>query len=434
MLNSAGDAKKFKQERPFTPAKRFVGDLESPMPGALAASIIKIGPIGRRRTFILENARAMALERITMIAGGVEYSGWKRVEVRAGLAQAARSFEVATTEIVGAFQSPFDVWHFPPFTGIAVATKRESSSQPGETLCAGFVDDYLPAAGAEEHSVTITGRGKGGIIVDSAPDHETGAFEDRTVLQILQELAAPYGIEVKADAVAILAASQVVPLFQLRRGESTWAEMTRLVGDYAVVLSGQADGSIAITRAGTGRHAGAIAQGDMAGAIKIKEMNARLSAGGRFSEYRVIYQNAIGVEDENLEGEATAKDEGVPFHKVREVIAATEMDQHRAQSLATWMAVRAAGEGTQATVTVPGFRDVAGTLWMPGNLVFVFSPFLKLEADMVVVEAVFSQDDQRGTITTLTVADPRSFYGESPSQSGSGDVWKFGVPKFWGVF
>jgi hypothetical protein len=47
--------------------------------------------------------------------------------------------------------------------------------------------------------------------------------------------------------------------------------------------------------------------------------------------------------------------------------AATELDAKKAQALARWTALRAAGNSTQATVVVLGFRDIAGKLWEPGT-------------------------------------------------------------------
>ncbi len=355
-------------------------------------------------------------EEVSVIAGGIKYQGWEKVIVTAGLNQEACGFEIATTEIIESLRSPFDVWNFPPGTAISV------HASGGDLMCSGLVDTYAPSAGPEYHSVVIMGRGTSGILVDASPYHATGLFEEKTVLQIISALAAPYDVPIGVFHAAE-AASAMVPIFQLRRGETVWEEASRLVGDYAATLMGQRDGSLAIARASPIRHAGAISQLDMPNSIPIKEMSAVITDVARFSDYSVIYQTSRGVEDFNLFSEGVAKDPGVKRFRFKEVIAATEMDQKRATLRAKWAASRGAGESTRATLVVPGWRDAGGSIWHAGHLVFVVSPFLKLAGDMLIVNATFSQDNNAGTVTTLTLMDPRAFGGSASAQSDSDELW-----------
>ncbi|MCI0556393.1 MAG: hypothetical protein L0287_36085, partial [Anaerolineae bacterium] len=204
----------------------------------------------------------MSFEIITFRANGREFQGWESVTVTAGIAQAAREFEIATTEIIKANESPFDKWNFPPFTRGAVYATSNQSASGGDLLVEGIVDEYLPDMGPESHTVVIKGRGLSSSVVDSSAKHETGRFENQSVLQILQTIAKPFGVNVQPVGTAASVVSAIVPVFQLRRGERAWTEMTRLINDYAVALSGMADGHLMLLRAGIGRHAGGIAQGD----------------------------------------------------------------------------------------------------------------------------------------------------------------------------
>ncbi len=362
---------------------------------------------------------SQAYEKISFHANGREFLGWESVRVTAGLAQDSIDFEISTTEIISAFESPFDVWHFPPGTVCEVFAS-------GDLLVTGKVDSYLPRMSPVEHSVTITGRSNGREIADSSPDHPSGRFEQKTVHAIISELSKPFGVAITVAGVAAEAANAVVPLFQLRRGETVWSEAMRLIGDYGATLMGLPDGTVQISRAGAGRQSGGIAQGEMPGTVPIEEASAQLSGEGRFQQYRVIYQTALGTDGDLFEGEAIVEDSGVEEFRLSEHQAATEMNPARAAALAKWTASRAAGYSMQATLVVRGFRDTGGNLWKPGNIVFVHSSFLKLDADMVIVEAIFSQDNDRGTITTLTVMDPRSFFGEA-GNSNSGPIWDFPI-------
>lgn len=350
----------------------------------------------------------MAFERIAMTANDREFEGWTSVEVVAEWGAATRTFNIQVTEVGGFGNGGYTKWHFPPSTPVTLLAT-------GSLMLTGSVDMYNPHISATDHTVTITGRGEGKGIVDCSVKHATGQFENKTVLQIAQELAAPFGVTIAAAASAASAAAAVIPWFQVQRGATVWSQIMRLLPQRGATLTGQDDGSVAIMRCEAIEHAGGLIEGE-----NIIDAAAEWDDSGRFEDYEVTGQSSIGTEDENFEvsGEAS----GAPMEQYRytETIDQAETDAGRAREHATWQMLRAAGLCRQASITVPGFRDGAGKLWVPGQTVFTFSPSLKLEQPMMIKSAAFIQNAEEGTVTHLTLVDPRTGGGSGGDYDGGG--------------
>lgn len=353
----------------------------------------------------------MAYETIHMSAGGKDFTGWTAVSVTAEMGTVPRTFDIQVTEIGPFGISPFSIWHFPPSTPVSLTAN-------GDLLLTGHVDDYAPAGDAESHTVTIRGRGYGGGYVKNSVFHPTGQWENKTILQIAQDMGKPFGVTVKVAASAAAAAAELIPWFQIRRGSSPFVELMRLLPQRGVTLTENEQGQVVLTRAEAQTHSGGLIQGR-----NILRMAAVLSDAGRFEKYIVTGQESIGTEDENheVEGEAGGPPAGSNF-TFNEVIDMSETNKARAQAHAEWRKLRAAGLSRSADITVPGFRDDGGKLWTPGWNVFVMAPWLKIEQAMMIKTATFVQNDQEGTVTNLSLVDPRAFGGKS-GQIGSGEDW-----------
>jgi prophage tail gpP-like protein len=360
----------------------------------------------------------MSFELIEIVAEGMRYAGWKSVSVRAALNEAARSFDVEVSEVGEDWgTSPFATWRFPPNTPVEVLAS-------GNLLVSGYVDDYSPSGDAMSHDIRIAGRGRGADFVDCSCVHPTGRFEEATVEEIAQGLDA-FGVGIRME----VEPGPPVPWFQVRQGSSPHSEMMRLLAQRQLTMKGAADGSIVITRAGEKRHGGGLIQGE-----NILSMSATLSARDRFSEYIVKGQSAVGTSAKrDLQVEARAIDPTVPRYRPKVLVDQADTDRTRAETRANWERKRASGHSAKADITVPGFRDRDGTLWEPGQLVFVLAGWLKIHAEMLIEAVEFSQDDRGGTTSRLTLIDPRTYAEENasekkaPAKTGaadeSGDEW-----------
>lgn len=347
----------------------------------------------------------MTIESVSVRFNGQSYYGWTDVEVDAGAAKAARSFTVKVTEPGGANESP---WIFPPGAAVDVMARED-------LLVRGYVDDYAPEMSEKSHSITVSGRGKGQDFIDCSPyRHATGRIEDKDLLGIAQELD-EFGVGISSE----ISGLEKIPWTQVRQGESAFEHVARLAQAQGVLLTGQADGSIKLMRAGQKRHAGALVQGQ-----NIEKGSAKLSMAGRHSKIKVKGQSATGTGKGSTRIAAEATDENVPRHRPKVIIAEGETDNKRAKKRAKWEASRRAGESTTASLTVFGWRDEAGVLWEPNRLVYVSAPFLRLEQDLAIKNVKFCQGHGSKTVAHLSLCDPRALGGKKPGKTKSDQNWE----------
>lgn len=354
----------------------------------------------------------MAFENVTVVADGFEYSQWKAVTITAALNEASREFVAVVAEptpdgLIGAL---FDAFPLLPNTKIEVYGT-------GQLIFTGYVTEYGPSYDdAPSHDVRITARSLSQDYVDTSVDHDTGFFEDRTDQDIAEEIGPPQ-VPVTTDTDP----SKPLPNFQVRPTDSPHTAMMRILPDTGKTMKGGVDGGIVITKPGQKRHATGLIEG-----VNIKRAEALLTSNALFKTYKVRGQNSVGTKEQNLRPEGVATDPSVKRERTKIFPNFRQSSTQTAQQQAEWAARRARGFAYKALITVAGWREFPfGPFWEPGFLVYVFSPWLKLNQDMVIEKAVFSQADApEGTTTVLSLVDPRAYNPDAKVTSKSGSEWK----------
>ena len=330
-------------------------------------------------------------ELVTVVAGGAVYTGWTRVQVSAGIDQAAREFSIETTERVGE-------WKFPPGTPAQIFAN-------GDLLVDGYVNAYEASGDDSSHSISIRGRGKGQDIVDSSAEHDTGHFENETPGEVLKKLDKfAVGITPKVPLAK-------VPYMQIMQGETVFQFGERYLRDQGATMMGMPDGSIDITNASVARpHFGILMEGR-----NIKSFQVSLTDAGRHSRYIVKGQNRLGTGTGSLRIKQEVRDSGVKRDRPRIIASELDTDDGRARKRADHEKERAAGKSISAAVQTQGFRDLAGELFAPNRLIYVHAPILMhLSMAMLIERVEFSQDGS-GSLTQLTLVDPRAYKGQKQS-------------------
>lgn len=345
----------------------------------------------------------MGDEVVTIRAGGMLWTAWRRVMVRASFQDAARSFQIEAAAEPGGSAT---AWAFKAGTEIDILFS-------GTLACRGYVDRYQPKLG--EHNVaevTISGRSRSQDFIDSSAVHDTGQFKNKTP----QEIAAAldhFGVGVSADV-----SLDKVPVYRITPGETAFRCLEKLCREQGVFPVGQADGSILITKGGRTRHAGMIREGQN---MKVGEADHNWS--GRHSDVIVRGQRPYGHGADALQVEGTARDAEVGRYRPVIIHHDGDTDKSRAKNRATTRRDREAGNSLKANVTVQGLHDDGGMLWKPGALIFLESQFLDIAQDMAIEAVTFSQDRKDGSLSVLSLVDPRALGGKSSKGGKAGAAW-----------
>ncbi len=347
----------------------------------------------------------MGPEIVTISAGGGAWTAFEEVTVTAKFSDAARSFHLRLAAENGPYAT---AWTFKAGTAVQIMLS-------GDLVLSGYVDRYQPKLAEHKTAeIDVSGRSRSQDFIDSAALHQTGEFLNKTPAEIGQALD-QFGVGIKTDQQL-----DKVPVYRITPGETAFRAIEKLCRAQGVWCSGQADGSILITVAGKGRNA-PIIEGKN---LKIGEADHNWS--NRHSKIIARGQRPIGHGKDNLEIEATAQDGDVTRNRPVLVVHDDDTDKKRAQKRADHRRDSEAGNSLKAHVTVQGFHDDGGALWAPGNLVFLESPFLAVQQDMAIDTAEYTQSRRAGSLTKLSLVDPRALKasgGRKGGSSGGGGAW-----------
>jgi prophage tail gpP-like protein len=110
---------------------------------------------------------------------------------------------------------------------------------------------------------------------------------------------------------------------------------------------------------------------------------------------------------------ADAKDEEINRYRPLVVIAEHGAGLGTLKERAEWETKVRMGRGKRGHVDVVGWRTGTdgqeGPLWTPNTLVYIDSPRLKLDRDMLIVGCDYQMDDKKGRVTKLTFCRPEAF-------------------------
>lgn len=340
---------------------------------------------------------------ITVAAGGGLWTAFERVLVRASFQEAARSFQLKVAAEPGASAT---AWMFKAGTEISILSN-------GALMCRGFVDRYQPSLGEHDTAeVNISGRSRSQDYIDSSAVHDTGQFNNKDPQEIGAALD-KFGVGISTDEML-----KKLKVYRITPGETAFRCLEKLCREQGVFPVGQADGSIKITKGGKMRHAGGLIEG-----VNIKKIEADHNWSGRHSDVIVRGQSPYGHGEDALQIEGKARDAELGRYRPVIVHHDGDTDKNRAKKRATTRRDREAGNALKANVTVQGHHDDGGTLWEPGALIFTHSPFADIQQDMAIESVTFSQDRREGTLSVLSLVDPRALGGKGGKGGKAGGAW-----------
>jgi prophage tail gpP-like protein len=361
-------------------------------------------------------------EFVTVIVGGYQLSGFQEVDVRFSLKEAA---------VGGSLKSTWPSNSQPAKAlrrgdQIEVRSQAVAEGQPptpggGDLICMGAVDAYEADIGEGPHkTVSLRFRSNSRDIIDCMPvDHPTGRVENRDFVGVAQDLGREFGIRFWTD----LSGLPKLPQVQRIPGETLFATLDRIARHEGLLMVGQPDSSVKVTRAGaTGeRHAGALIEGQP----PIDRVSVRVAAERERSKITTKAQRRYGADADDLQQRddyVTGKGNGRARH--HEAIVETDpSSKTKLRTRGKWHHLRSFGDGMQVAPRVSRWRDEGGTLWTPGLLVAVRIPSEDIDMDMLLSEVTLKQGlgPDGGTRAELVLTDPRDYGGDKPMGPGEPD-------------
>ena len=336
------------------------------------------------------------MSEVKMTVAGQAYGGWEMLTVNRGIKQIAGEFTLTASE-----RFPGN-WAGQPFKGGEYCTVTIGK----DVVITGYIDEPSPRFDANGHQVSVSGRDKAGDLVDCSAIHASGHWRGATVLQIVQDLAAPFGIS------AIAAADPGKPFsdFAIQEGETAFEAISRAAAMRGLLAISDPVGGVVLARAGTARHSIKLEQG-----INILAGEGQYSMRDRFSRYIAKGQRR-GTDDDTgspellsgPSGEVT--DSGVTRYRPLIVLAEDQGDGITFKQRAEWERNVRQGQSKVLRVTVQGWRERGdkGELWEPNKLVRVTAPWLWIDEDLLISGVTYSLSE-RGTLTDIELTDPKAF-------------------------
>src|SRR5580704_12134652 len=155
----------------------------------------------------------MGPETVSVSAGGKGWTAFESIRLEAALDHAARSFSMQIAAAVG---NAATAWTFKAGTQIDVNFNDDLAFR-------GYVDRYQP--GTDRHqkrTIGVAARSRSQDFVDSSALHETGRFENQTILEIAKALDQfNTGFSTDQDL-------QPIEEYQLTPGETAFSAVNRL--------------------------------------------------------------------------------------------------------------------------------------------------------------------------------------------------------------
>lgn len=328
--------------------------------------------------------------------GDQVYGGWKRARIERGIEQIAGSFELTVSERWPGQAVPRQIRRGERCTILA----------DGETVITGYVDDADPSYTADAHEFRVRGRDATGDLVDCSAIYKTGQWSGVKLDRIVRDVCLPFGIKVTVETDIGASFSS----FSISEGESAFECIERACRMRAVMPVSDGKGGLVLTRAKDGESVADLIEG-----VNILSADGNFGMKERYSRYIVKGQDR-GSDDDfdapetHTQVKAESVDDQVLRYRPLVVLAESRGPHATYKDRATWERNVRRGRSSVATVVVRGWRNLATSLlWQPNTMVHLVSPWLGVDAYVLVVAATFTLDDERGEVTSLRLSSRDAF-------------------------
>lgn len=279
----------------------------------------------------------------------------------------------------------------------------------GNLLLTGYARDIDVSHDKENHEFAASFVSRTIDATECSVEHEEGWLENMS----LPEIAAAFdslGIGVETDGSSFSKETR----HRLALGETLYETLERRARSRGVLIMDTPEGRLKLAQGPEGRHAGGLVLG-----VNIKSGSAKFTGHGLHSPVTVRGQSTEGVTAPSMRPQGKFTDPGARRRRPLILRHSGEAGEDRLKKRAGWEASRAAGNSITATIVVAGWRDAGGAIWTPNRLVAVEDKLLGLNGPMLIKSVSLTQNDNVGTVASLSLVDPRALGGENPRGKSS---------------
>lgn len=336
------------------------------------------------------------INAVGLTVDGLDYSGWKSVEITAGLEDQARSFNLSIT------------WKWSgQIEALPIKQGAKCQVRIGDDLVlTGWVFATPISYDDKQITTSISGRSLTADLVDCAAVNKPGQWNNQSVLAIVSALASPYGIRVRSEIPegAKLSDHTIEP------GETAFESIDRLLTLFRVFSTDDAKGMAVLAKPGSELRA----FDTLEVGKNILTGDASLDFSAVFSEYRVLGQKS-GTDEEfgeqAAEVSAVVSDPRMTRRRVMVIQENGQMTNELAQARANWERGSRMGKALTTTYSVQGWRQSNGALWKHNSLVRIIDPVVGFDRIMLIARVTYTLAEN-GMITKMEVGPPDGFEPE----------------------
>lgn len=360
---------------------------------------------------------------VTLSVNGLDYRGWKKVSISAGIERQARDFRLGVT-----WSWPGQVQEIPVRQGDRCEVRIGA-----DLVLTGWVFGTPISYDARSVERSVAGRSLTADLVDCSAVNKPGQWRGQSVQKIVQALAEPYGVRVLSEVAETIKLAD----HQIEPGETAFESIDRLLTLSRLLSTDDARGRVVIIKPGSaGRAVDRLELGQ-----NLLTGSAELDFSGVFSEYRVTGQRS-GTDTDYGEAASEVKagvtDPRATRRRVLLIHESGQMTPELAQARANWERGSRMGKALTLRYKIQGWRQSTGALWVPNMIVRVVDPLIGIDRDMLISEIEYVLDDA-GTVANIVVGPPDGFDPEpkDPHRSrklkkgGKADNFEYLIPADW---
>ncbi|UPK03097.1 phage baseplate assembly protein [Bradyrhizobium sp. 170] len=331
---------------------------------------------------------------------GLQFEDWESVWVQQRWADSFTYFRFTAAE-----RDPIINKQGGPFPLIAKLQFKPGDkctiTLAGQLAVTGYIETRQVAYDASAHGVMLIGKSATAWAARSSVDTKTGNFDKKNIVQVAQEVIAPYGVGLQ-----VIGSPDMTPFDKLQneKGELVWDFLERIARPRGVVMGSDSKGNFLLI----GEHSYPVVAQLVEGQ-NIKSCQCIITEEHTYTEYRVDGQAPASDSNAGTAASELTGKVGGTSPVISKLITAAEQPvrtqaeiQARAKNESVWH------EGTkiQATIVVQGWLRDGSSLWQAGDDVAVYSPMAMLNNTLKIQNCTFTQDNHSGTLTTLDLVSP----------------------------